>query len=342
MENQQTAPAAPTEPQVQQRSTPSANASTEPPKNFGNEAKQQQSPTAGVPTQQKKSSGKGTAAVVVILAILILGAGGYYYSKYVQKKNTQKSTTINATTTASVAAGTVSVESIITALLYPKATIADQRQDSASVYKAELTLNAPDDVATIKNYYLKLAKDKSWTISRQGTVGENNFYLTVADGVFEAEIEATKYDGYDTTDIGINISGESLISTGILISPTAVQSSGASTAVATKTSTTSTNSSDYIISNSDTGVITESELTSLTPWQLKVARNEIYARHGREFVHKDLQCYFAKKSWYKIDSGFNESSLSTTENKNVATIKTYEDETSSPLASEDSGCDTNQ
>lgn len=289
------------------------------------------------PAEQKKSSGKGTVTVVVVLAILILGAGGYYYSKYVQKKNSDTGVTTNASVTAST--GTLSVESVIASLLYPKATIADQKQDSASTYKAELTLNAPDNVTTIKDYYFKLAKTKSWTISRQGTSGENNFYLTITDGVFEAEINITKYDGYDTTDVDIDISGEGLISTGISVSPT---TSVASTTTTTGTSTTTVSSSGYIISDSNTRVISKSELTSLTPWQLKVARNEIYARHGREFVHKDLQCYFSEKSWYEIDSGFSESSLSAVENKNVATIKAYEDETSSPLASKDSGCNTNQ
>jgi len=116
----------------------------------------------------------------------------------------------------------------------------------------------------------------------------------------------------------------------------------ANTSLTASSTATTASASDYIIEDSNTRVILQSELADLTPWQLKVARNEIYARHGREFVHKDLQCYFAKKSWYKEDSSFSESSLTATENKNIATIKSYEDKTNSPLASEDSGCNTNQ
>ncbi len=97
-------------------------------------------------------------------------------------------------------------------------------------------------------------------------------------------------------------------------------------------------SGDYVISDSDTRVIKEAEIRDFTPWQLKVARNEIYARHGRPFVHKDLQCYFATKSWYHADESFTESVLSTTENKNIATIKAYEEKINSPLASKDTGC----
>ena len=103
-------------------------------------------------------------------------------------------------------------------------------------------------------------------------------------------------------------------------------------------STSKAISGDYVISDSDTRVIKEAELVNLTPWQLKVARNEIYARHGRPFVHKDLQCYFATKSWYKIDENFSESSLSTIENRNVATILAHEEKINSPILQKDTGC----
>lgn len=113
---------------------------------------------------------------------------------------------------------------------------------------------------------------------------------------------------------------------------------------ATKTVTaipSAVTSADYILPDTNARVISESELVGLNPWQLKVARNEIYARHGREFVHKDLQCYFAKKSWYGIDPLYSDAAISTTENKNIATILAYEEKIGSPLLQTDSGCDTN-
>ena len=115
--------------------------------------------------------------------------------------------------------------------------------------------------------------------------------------------------------------------------------SGAGTGLASSTSSTKdVIIGDYVIADSNTRVISRAELTSLTPWQLKVARNEIYARHGREFVHKDLQCYFATKTWYSVNPAFSETDLSTTENQNIATVQAYEKEISSSLASQDSGC----
>lgn len=101
-------------------------------------------------------------------------------------------------------------------------------------------------------------------------------------------------------------------------------------------------SSDYIISDSSTRVISESELETLSDWQLKVARNEIYARHGRPFVHQDLQCYFAAKSWYAEDPNYSDSTLSATEQKNIAAILNYEQSVNSALLQKDSGCNTNR
>ena len=37
---------------------------------------------------------------------------------------------------------------------------------------------------------------------------------------------------------------------------------------------------------------------SLTDWEIRVARNEIYARHGRIFSDPDLNAYFRSQSWY--------------------------------------------
>lgn len=119
----------------------------------------------------------------------------------------------------------------------------------------------------------------------------------------------------------------------------------ATTTPSTSTDTTTSNSTDkktittnYVIADSNSRVIAEAELISLTPWELKVARNEIYARHGRPFVHKDLQCYFKTKSWYTINPNYSDSMLTAIDNKNVATIQAYEEKINSPLQSKDTGC----
>lgn len=97
-------------------------------------------------------------------------------------------------------------------------------------------------------------------------------------------------------------------------------------------------SNNFILSDSDKRLITESELTGLTPWQLKVARNEIYARHGRSFIHQDLACYFQKQSWYQIDPSFIDTNLTTIEKQNVQTILNYERKINSQVTNKDTGC----
>ena len=85
--------------------------------------------------------------------------------------------------------------------------------------------------------------------------------------------------------------------------------------------------SEYILSDSDKRYIDESELAMLSAWGCKVARNEIYARHGRRFKDAELQAYFDAKSWYKgtiEPADFDDSVLNDFENKNKELITKYE------------------
>ncbi|GEM_PF-6480028 len=50
-----------------------------------------------------------------------------------------------------------------------------------------------------------------------------------------------------------------------------------------------------------THYLTDMELSGCSCWDLKILRNEIYARHGRKFKSKDLQDYFFAQPWYSID-----------------------------------------
>lgn len=55
---------------------------------------------------------------------------------------------------------------------------------------------------------------------------------------------------------------------------------------------------EYILPNSNNVYLTEEDLAGLTKEELRIARNEIYARHGRKFNDSGLQSYFDSKSWY--------------------------------------------
>ncbi len=56
---------------------------------------------------------------------------------------------------------------------------------------------------------------------------------------------------------------------------------------------------EYIFPNSDSAYLTREQVAALTPEQLRLARNEIYARHGRIFQDETLAAYFGSKSWYQ-------------------------------------------
>ncbi|MDR0834018.1 MAG: YARHG domain-containing protein [Candidatus Symbiothrix sp.] len=78
-------------------------------------------------------------------------------------------------------------------------------------------------------------------------------------------------------------------------------------------------SSDYQLS---IRLLTESDLYGLSKAQLRILRNEIYARHGRRFKSADLQEYFSRQSWYQ--PLYDEVSLTNIELKNVEFIRQHE------------------
>lgn len=70
------------------------------------------------------------------------------------------------------------------------------------------------------------------------------------------------------------------------------------TEAVTEEVTQNTAASEYILPESDSRFYTKEELGILSEADLRLARNEIFARHGRIFTANDLQLYFTAKSWY--------------------------------------------
>ncbi len=58
-------------------------------------------------------------------------------------------------------------------------------------------------------------------------------------------------------------------------------------------------SGDYILPGSDVEYKSKDEIRGLSDEELRLARNELYARHGRKFKDKKLQDYFNAKTWYE-------------------------------------------
>ncbi len=85
---------------------------------------------------------------------------------------------------------------------------------------------------------------------------------------------------------------------------------------------------DYILPESSTRLLTFADLEGLDAEQCRIARNEIYARHGRKFKDEALQAYFNSKSWYNgyiEPADFTDTMLSDIENKNKDLIVKYEE-----------------
>lgn len=99
------------------------------------------------------------------------------------------------------------------------------------------------------------------------------------------------------------------------------------------TSTSPDDSDDYIIPGSDSRYITEDEISGLNADQLKLARNEIFARHGRKFDSEYLQNYFNSKDWYtpsiEPDDFDYDTLLNSYEKANIDIIKKAESKFSS-------------
>jgi len=70
--------------------------------------------------------------------------------------------------------------------------------------------------------------------------------------------------------------------------------------------------------------IPESMLAGLSLHELRLLRNEVYARHGRLFKAEWLQQYFYSQPWYVPDDNFKDEQLSGSDKLNVETIVNYE------------------
>lgn len=81
-----------------------------------------------------------------------------------------------------------------------------------------------------------------------------------------------------------------------------------------------------------TGEITEEMVWDLYVEDLRVLRNELYARKGRIFKDAELQKYFAAQPWYKPNPDFKDDMLTEREYKNLAVIRQAEETALSKMA----------
>ena len=85
--------------------------------------------------------------------------------------------------------------------------------------------------------------------------------------------------------------------------------------------------SEYIFQESDTRLLTREEVEAHSKEELRLARNEIFARHGMIFGG-DLEEYFSSKSWYTPtvpgEEFYDRVEMSLTEEANIELIQEVE------------------
>ena len=92
---------------------------------------------------------------------------------------------------------------------------------------------------------------------------------------------------------------------------------------------------EYFFPESSSRYLTDEEISAYSSDQLELAKNEIYARHGRQFVTDYIAEYFNSKSWYQgtIDPDTFDAEQSSTFNEyelaNIAKIAEWEEQKAS-------------
>lgn len=87
------------------------------------------------------------------------------------------------------------------------------------------------------------------------------------------------------------------------------------------------NNSNMILPESGSRYLTQEDLAGLDKETLRLARNEIYARHGRKFETEDLNEYFSRQPWYLgylSAEEFDDAVLNEYEKANIDLIKEVE------------------
>lgn len=185
----------------------------------------------------------------------------------------------------------------------------------------ELTIHSGDrSKVYFSLWYYRAANLSNVPARLEGNVAT----FSLSDSGEEFRGTLTFHDDYIT--LHITESSDSSIPTGV-IHYTQRHSDSLANGTAKPTTTTAYRSSEYILPYSSSRYLTYDDVRHLSSKELRLARNEIYARHGRLFKDDELQRYFNSKSWYfgRVRSeDFTDSMLSAVEKANIEFIRSCE------------------
>jgi len=282
----------------------------------------------------------GVGLLIILTMAVLIGLKYQASRNATTTKNTQDQAKIVAevSETESPTSKPLTKEDLLKeAFFYPN-TLSEQDD-----WDFDLVFYTNDPAKIVYQYYEDLIKLNNWNLGPSGlaTGAEEGFFVIYQDD-FYVDIHISTVEGeYGSTIIEIRIDPKDTATiTSSLNRPSTppTQQPAQPTPPKDAELLQETSNEDYILPFSNSRKIDKEDLVGLTDWQLKVARNEIFARHGRAFVHQDLSCYFHELAWYEIDSEYSENLLSPLEVSNAVFILNYEKEINSSLIDKDTGC----
>lgn len=307
-----------------------------------------------VKRKKQKRNRIAVSALIIVLVAACVGVGAYYIKTGVDNKKVVNTVTPSPTPTMKAASPTP------TAIAEPEATAMPETTETPAAAEAE---NAVKNTRS----WTGVGESKADNTATKAPVKKNNTATTSSSGKTSSAAATAKATAAPIKTTGITsapISSKLVVGREVMqyngrwfmtftadntlyyanvsAGSTTAQINGKSmiiSAVPTEdihygntiyeiTSMTSNSGGEYIISDSDTRLLTEEELSKYTKAELGIARNEIYARHGRKFKSAEYNNYFSSCSWYRVNPNYNynddSSNLNSIENKNAALILSVE------------------
>lgn len=161
--------------------------------------------------------------------------------------------------------------------------------------------NTLDESANV--YYMKvdsISRDDGTLITgivydKTASYGVFNVYFVTTSGV---DVISVNKDAFNDTNI--KLSGEFYYYGEVEDIPIISETDEVNNTAATVDNNTGNVAAydEYILPDSDKRYLTENDVAGMDLSTLRLAINEIYARHGRAFETEDLNEYFSSKSWY--------------------------------------------
>jgi len=161
-------------------------------------------------------------------------------------------------------------------------------------------INKDNDDTTNDNEVVEEVTDEEETTSNVFTINTYDYTLEVGECV-DIDMEA---DGYSYSLVSndtsvVSFKNNQLCGVGAGETTVIITCEGVEYTLNVTVEGEEDDSDEYILANSSTELLTASDVENLTADELRLARNEIYARHGCYFEDEELQAYFESCSWYE-------------------------------------------